>query len=113
MKKNELTTGQVVEVRNGKRMMVLKGSDQKDRVAHEDGRLFLEDFYENMTYHGFSNDEQWDIVKVFAYTGSYLPDINTHHSKLNLLWELLPVKEMTVEEISEKLGYEVKIVGGN
>ena len=99
---NDLQFADVVTLRNGERYVVaddyLYGEDDDYYI---DSR-YIEDYYNNdLTYNeddGDYDDEGYDIVKV-ERNGSIIYER-----------EETKVKEMTVAEISEALGYEVKIV---
>ncbi len=94
---NDLQNGDIVTLRNGDRLMLV-GDDFRDLDDENDNSLAdMDDLNSDLSYNGYSNRN--DIVKVeraFEYQTVYNRE-NT-------------VKEMTVEEISKALGYEVKIV---
>ena len=95
--KHDLQNGDIVTLRNGDRLILLD-EDFKDLDGENDNSLAdIYDLENDLSYSGYGKDS--DIVKVeraFEYQTVYNRE-NT-------------VKEMTVEEISKALGYEVKIV---
>lgn len=116
MKKSNLQTGDIVLLRNGKKYIVLKdtkvsGDIEDILVSLEDGCYLCFRYYnENLKDNG--GDDKFDIMKVCSH--SYVGDnIRDHilYSREKWTWERQAVKEMTVDEISKELGYEVKVVG--
>lgn len=104
MRLSDLRTGMVVETRNGRRYLVLQV---------EEGILFMgDDCYmeswcepkhaEDMTCSGDSHT----IMKVFNPV-NLLQDVK---ETKDVLWERPQEQELTVREISERLGYPVKVV---
>lgn len=51
-----------------------------------------------------------DIVKVYSPAKDERYTLNFDPTYRDLLWERVEVKEMTLAEISQALGYEVKVV---
>lgn len=96
--KDDLKEGDIVTLRNGDRLIYANGeftdcSDDNDNYLE-----YLSELEKNLTYEGNHRDN--DIVKVERPTG------------YNTLFERQEeeVKEMTLKEVCEKLGYEIKIV---
>ena len=113
--KADLKTGQRVELRNGNIYIVLKDVEtvwyEKQEILFACNNAFL-------VGSGFNDDlirkdkqEQYDIIRVYDKPNDY--EILDISKKGDLIWERAEVKEMTVEEASEKLGYKVKIVAKN
>ena len=118
MKKSDLKTGMRVETRRGGLYLVLKDVDTK-YFGHQDigfvsentfmnGDEYKEDLTENYYHNG-----DFDIIRVYGISNIQESGLNGNTLNLDvkhLIWEREEVKELTVEEVSEKLGYEVKIV---
>lgn len=116
--KDMLKVGMLVEFKNDVRKVVM---------PHKDG-LYLMGCNSSYELYEFANDLTHkrgdDIMKVYD-----LPTTNLYsHRSLecgddndgiysredrDLLWQREEVKELTVDEISELLGYKVKVVGSN
>lgn len=99
--KEDLKDGDIVTLRNGDRL-VLVNKIFKDTTNENNNYLGnLDDLNEDLTYEWLEKNEDYDIIKVERPIGY----ITVYERR-----EKQEVKEMTVEEISKKLGYEVKIV---
>lgn len=118
MKKSDLKTGMVVEMRNGERYLVMLNPDYVDRdlISFSGGFLPLCEFDDYLAAN--DGDTEWDIVKVYRIEANvhYIisnPGIAIKHARL--LWERTEeTVEMTVAEIEEKLGVKnLKIVKGD
>lgn len=114
MTKKDLTTGMLVEFRNGDVGMILND------VITGQGTDYITDVHslkDDLTHENSSpgRSNSWDVMKVSRpLTGNDLADVaNWNKRELNnhVKWvRPADVKEMTVAEISAALGYEVKIV---
>ena len=98
--KDILEPGMIFECRDGSKYMfisenyALKETSYIDDVFNEEGV------------------KKWDIVKIYEKKETGSLEYNLKNAE-NIIWEeKAPVKEMTVKEISEKLGYEVKVIKG-
>lgn len=105
----DLRSGMVVETRDGDRYLVLVDGEDIHMMCG-DGALHMGQWEVRQLYHddltrenGF-NDH--DIMKVYGRVQSFYKVNATK----NLLWERKEIKEMTVSEIEEVLGYSVKVV---
>lgn len=101
--KDDLKEFDIVEFRNGRQACVVN-----DYVF---GQLSIGGFsavtwLDDLTDRG---TDIYDIMKVYRPTDS-LPLDKSKWKDLPVVYERTEVKEMTVEEISEALGYEVKVV---
>ena len=100
IKKSDLKNGDIVTYRNGgKRIVRLK---DKSIVMLDDFSILsfnLDDFYEDLSF-SKNVESSFDIVKV------YRPE--TEETFITQRSE--DAREMTISEISEALGYEVKII---
>ena len=94
--KDDLKNGDIVTLRNGDRLVFVGGEDFIDLSDDNDNCLSdicdLEDDFTHESY------EDSDIVK------------NERPVKFTTVFTREEAKEMTVEEISKALGYEVKVV---
>lgn len=99
--KADLKDGMVVEIRNGKRFLVLN-----DKLIGKDSWISIEYILDDLSH----NNESLIIDKVYA-TSAYLIEEFFNDKYLTLLWERpKSAKKMTVEEIEKELGYKVEIV---
>lgn len=107
---NDLKTGMIVKTREGKYHIIMRDFiDQGDILAglSYDNRISnswinLSKYNQDMTH---SEIPSLDIVDVYA-SSVYSADTPT-----KLLWERKEYKEVTMQEIEEKFGGKVKIVG--
>ena len=109
MKKQDLKTGMLVQVRNGNVYMLIN-----DTFASNEGWMSLYSFDKDL------NDREHnelDIMKVSIVLEDYflMPKYwNEKTLNNNLLWEREETKKMTVSEIQkeleEKLGYKIEII---
>ncbi len=108
MKREDLKTGMVVVLKNGKELVVMLDTPTGDLlVGQEFGNIIYKiNEYLNEDLTDRKNPD-YTIVKV--YKPKSLKDLGV---KSKLLWtreEL--VKEMTIEAIEKVLGHKVKVVG--
>ena len=97
MKKADLKNGDIVTLRNEDRLVYIRGNFRDLSTDNDNPITSAYNFNEDLTY-DYSRRE-YDIVKV------------ERPVKYKTVFEREEVKEMTVDEISEKLGYKVKVVG--
>ena len=112
MTKKDLKSGMIALLRSGDRYLVLTNCDTK-RYGKQDfclirrsGFLTGNQYNDDLT-NNHGDDKDYDIAKIYS------PFVcgTTHEMALDdLIWEREDVKEMTVSEIEEKLGYPIKIV---
>ena len=119
-KKEDLRTGQVVKLRDGSFMLVLLGSkiyhsgeftvdfyDIKDGSA-----MTLKDYTDDLTYN-FINNDRYDVVSVYEVSLSSLirnsMDIE-NIEEIRCIYERLPLRRMTIEQIEKELGYRIEII---
>ena len=96
--KDILEPGMIFECRNGYKYMFIS-----ENYAINEARYINDIFNENGV-------REWDIVKIYEKKESGSLKYNLENTE-NVIWEeKAPVKEMTIKEISEKLGYEVKVI---
>lgn len=118
MKKSDLKTGMVVEMRNREKYLVMLNPDCEDRdlISFSGGFMPLCEFGDDLAAN--DGDTEWDIVKVYR-TGANVcyivsnTGIAMKHAQL--LWERTEkTVEMTIAEIEEKLGVKnLKIIKGD
>ena len=116
MKKVQLQTGMIVELRNGNTALVVK-----DNCYGEDGIVFDKDSWTGLSSYDentlkwtfVSETPKFDIVKV------YKPDLPTgflgrksaHRDGMELLWEETnTIQEYTMQEAIAKMGHDFKII---
>lgn len=99
MTKEDLKTGDIVTLRNGDRLIYEDGNFTDITDDHHNPLICLSDLAEDLTYRRYDGDSNYDIIKV------------ERAKEYETVFEREEVKELTVDEISEKLGYKVKVVG--
>lgn len=109
MKKSDLKTGYLVEIRDGSLYNVVLNNvsmkGKENTLVGRYGIIDLEGYNEDMID---ADLESLDIVKVYLTPNSYF-GYTTYNCEL--LWEREEKVEMTVAEIEEKLGVKnLKIV---
>ena len=97
MTKSDLKNRMVVEVRNGKRYLVVDYL-----LMCDSGFLLLSDYDEDLMHNG---DKDFDIVKVFDYVSNF----NNIKRCNDVVWERQEPKKLTLKEIESILGYSVEI----
>lgn len=113
MKLDDLQTGMVVVLRNEEPYIV-----SRNCAFHSDVLAGYKNFWElwntqidfnryneDMTFKG-KNMELFDIMRIYEESRDSIP-----FSKGKLLWQREEYKEVTIQEIEEKYGCKVKIVG--
>lgn len=110
MKLDDLKTGMIVTLRNGTSHIVMRDFiDEGDLFVNMSenkiiGWLYLNDYTTDMKY---KDVDAFDVMRVYRTCFYY--DIS---SKEALLWERKDdYKEVTMQEIEEKFGCKVKIIG--
>lgn len=99
--KEFLTDRRVVELRNGKRYLVVG-----DFLMGENDYFIKDDFINDLANHG---SHKLDIVRIHGE----IPKIGAlYYKELGIIWERKP-KKMTKKEIEEALGYEIEIIKEN
>ena len=106
MTKADLKDGMVVEIRCGRRYLVLRG-----HLLNEDGGfMFLDSFDKNMEAMIGERSDERDIVKVYYPTLIHALDVLNKRTDGGLIWKREEIKEVTMAEIEEKFGCKVKVV---
>lgn len=113
MKKSDLKTGMVVEIRNGEKYLVMLNPDCKDKelINFKGGYMPLSNYNNELMLKKFNKG--FDIVKVYSVGSSiYWLLSDKERMEFKLIWKREEeTKEMTVEQIEKELGYKIKIVG--
>ena len=106
---DDLKAGMFVELKNGYKGVLIPcyifgNSDSTPLVVvYHNDRLCNVELYSNIS-------DDWAIIRVYDLSRTNAVDFFSNEHR-DLLWEYEePVKEMTVAEIEEALGYKVKIV---
>ena len=101
--KDDLKEFDIVEFRNGNKTWVDKGISGRLGIGGFSVDTWDDDLKDN------TGTDKYDIMKVYRPTDN-IPTDKSKWKDLPLIYERTEVKEMTVEEISKALGYEVKVV---
>ena len=107
--KADLQDGMVVELRNGKHLLVVKRG-KKLKMLTETQYYSGEDVTEDLKQKNNEKRGELDIVKVFAPAPleKVANVLNLIEMKGEMLWERR--EEMTLAEVEKELGYKIKIV---
>lgn len=107
--KADLEDGMVVELRNGKHLLVIKRG-KKIKMLTETQYYSGEDVTEDLKQKNSEKRGELDIVKVFAPAPleKVANVLNLIEMKGEMLWERR--EKMTLEEIEQELGYKIEIV---
>lgn len=101
--KADLKEFDIVELRNGSKTCVVNDIALGELSI---GCFSADTWKDDLTDKG---TDKYDIMKVYRPTGN-IPTDKSKWKDLPVVYERTEVKEMTVEEISKALGYEVKVV---
>ena len=95
--KDDIKEGDIITLRNGDRLLIDADKDVSDLSGKNNNPVYSLYCFENdMTYR--DGNSNYDIVKV------------ERPVEYSIVYDKEAVREMTVEEISKALGYEVKVV---
>lgn len=125
--RDELKSGFVVKLRNGEYRMVMRvGQFTKVLINPSNNEWeYLNTWDDNLKRAYVTNwpykstaqsDPPSDIVEVYGLvqgTTAYGMALTCHTYNRKMLWKRSEPKKMTLEEISEKLGYEIEIVAAH
>lgn len=107
MKLSDLKTGMVVETRNGGRYLVLQVENEV-LLMQDNGERHISTWGHPRYKEDMSCEiDSRTIVKVFESVKIF----NAVTTTTNVIWERTEPQELTLKEISERLGYPVKVVG--
>lgn len=104
--KEDLKPGYVVKLRNGRLRMIIPRNKGYILIG-DDHAIDLDEYKDDLT---FENDIL-TIEEVYGHTTNSFNVLKVSLNARELLWKR--TTEMTAEEISKKLGYEVKIVANH
>lgn len=93
---DDLQFGDILTLRNDERYVYVDGSMFGEKADYYMDYYGVKKFYNENLMYGDSDCRKYDIVKV--------------EREGRVIYEREDVREMTVEEISKALGYEVKVV---
>lgn len=102
--KMELKEGMIIECRNGEKFLL--------RIIHNDLIASNEEDWFGLKYDKNFIDElfpDFDIMKIYKSDTNILRKLFDDNC-LTCIWERKEPKKMTLEEISEALGYEVEVI---
>lgn len=102
----ELKEGMIIECRNGNRYFF---REHRGKLIGSNFNEWIELSYDEELNANEYFYEEYDIMKIYeskAYVLSNLFD----NDYLTCIWERKEPKKMTLEQISEALGYEVEVV---
>lgn len=109
--KDDLKVGMLVEIRSGQRAIVMPTKYGELYFMFRNDSAKLDMFDENLKC--VTDLKHLDIVRVYNLPHGKTSYYDLYSSYRDLLWERKEIKEMTIDEISEALGYKVKVVGGD
>lgn len=107
MTKSELQIGMLLELREGGKFILMPNQSGELVGVSQDGCYFMmSNRNSDLTS---KTSPKGDIVAVYdrGYNPEYLLSFNEQNRRL--IWKRNDIKEMTMEEISNALGYEVKL----
>lgn len=117
--KSDLKSGDIVELRNGDRYILIKNARHNKYDTSADIFMGINKFG-SMPLSWYSDsllnsngDKSYDIMKISD--GFYIPNIFCTHPSGTLVvpdwvWEREETEEMTLEEVCQELGRDIKIV---
>lgn len=111
MKKSELKTGHIVEIRDGSRYFFMKDCvyDSDHCGIGSDGRNWRSSWLnEDLT--SYITDDS-TVMRVYECP-PYKLFKPAREDDMTLIWERKEVEEMTIEEICKALGKEIKVIEG-
>ena len=106
---NDIKSGYVCKLRNGKLYMCMRENQEEfNKVLANQETDIAGSCYDNLDYRFCSSN---DIIEVYGLANRFHSDpyeISTYGRPL--LYKRPEAKELTVKQISDLLGYEVKVV---
>lgn len=111
--KGMLKSGDILETNAKDYYIYFETDDKRNLISLDGGHMRLED-YNNTLVLGMNAKNGFSIKKIcrFDYLGDLVKFIEGERKlpESQVIWERKEIKEMTVEEISKALGYEIKVV---
>ena len=108
MKKSDLKTGMVVELRNGTKSMVLLDTPCGD-VFVNDGDWCNADSCNSGLKCFPSRCRELDVIRVYSAESAYQMKFG-RWGEMKMIWERKEPKKMTLAEIEAALGYPVEVI---
>lgn len=117
MTKADLKPGYLVVRRDGERCIVMPTVDDLVLARDYDPISKCNHYYRISEYtddlRDEDNDTEFDAMEVYGVSRYDSQVFNNTTVDRDLLWKREEPKELTVDEISKLLGYQVKVVGNN
>ena len=104
MTKADLKDGMIVELGDHTLMLVIQ-----NKLVDKSSYTILGNFNDDLTHTAKYRDDM-HIMKVYTTVGKTLNDMFDRRF-LREIWCREPIKEMTISQLEELLGYKIKIVG--
>lgn len=106
---NDIKSGYVCMTRTGELYMCLRNKqDEFNKILANQEEIIDGDCYDGLNYIYYSSK---DIIEVYGLVNDYYNPYRISIDGRPLLYKRTDPKELTVEQISKLLGYEVKVVG--
>lgn len=106
--KKNLRAGMLVEIKSGALLLVvITDWEGSSFLLDEDNWLSLDSYNNDLTIRRRYDSDTKDIVKVYSADRGTLNDMKVSKK---LIWDRDYKRELTLDEIEEKLGYKVTIV---
>lgn len=106
----ELTENTIVVTRNGNEYLVVRDNSGKLFGINSNGETYYSCFEYDENFCVKNKDSEFDIMKIYKVKVNSFDSIFKLSLKQEPIWERNQVKELTVKQISELLGYSVKVV---
>ena len=103
--KDDLKIGYVVEFRNGDFRMVMECQEERVFTSNY-GFMRFNDYMDNLSSFGLT--KTYDIMKVWGFARSRYKTLIIDTCDRELLYERKEPKELTMQEIADKFGVDVK-----
>lgn len=112
---NDIKSGYVCKTRDGELYMCLRSNQEKfDKILANQEEIIYGNCYDELDYHDeldYRSYDSKDITEVYGLVSNHYNPYRISTDGRLLLYKRADPKELTVEQISELLGYEVKVVG--
>lgn len=108
--KHDIKSGYVVELRDGSHLMAMRCDQEMFNkiLINEEGKWASFDFFNSDLTR--KNGCEGDIMKVYGLNRYPHQALDISFKARPLLWERIETVEMTMDEVCEALGKQVKIV---
>lgn len=106
---NDIKSGYICKTRDGELFMCLRSNQEKfDKIFANQEEIIYGNCYDELDYRFYDSK---DITEVYGLVSDHYNPYRISTDGRPLLYKRPDPKELTVEQISKLLGYEVKIVG--